>query len=170
MEELTFKIKQGIRTGNPEVDEYIDSLHQHLLSFDTSNIKKLILSLDKIAGVLSEDIEMVISGEDWIPEPTEILDEEGYPTVSLDTGRSRLRILSDSKDSKVFERVMTLVQRVKDLDAVAKTAKALLPEVEEWTERQEKEVKEVVKIASGGNSFEQAQEHHFKKRQGKTIV
>ena len=172
MEEVVFKIKKGIKTGSAEIDEYIEQLHDYVLDFDTSNIKKLIRSLDRLAGVIAEDIDKIIDGEDTYEKEVET-GERGKDGEPLYETRyiTNLKILSDSKDSKVYDRVMTLFTKVKDLDAVAKTAKGLIPAVEEVVEVAEQvEVKEQIKLSGSGNNFEEMQEIHQEKRKGKVIV
>jgi len=49
-------IDQKKRSGNSEVDEYITELENSWLTFEASNIKKLIISCDHVAGILADDI------------------------------------------------------------------------------------------------------------------
>lgn len=172
-EEKKIVLRRGLKTGDEEVDQYIEDLHNYLLSFETSNIKKLILSLDRMAGVLAEDVDMIIEGDDWESHPTEIESEDGDHVVTIDTGRSRLRILTDSKDSKSFERVMSLMQRIKDIHEVAKIAKSYVPTAEDYQEpgaNAEQDLIKEVKLKGTGNVFEEMQEKHFSKREGRSIV
>lgn len=166
-----FTIKKGIKTGNDQIDQYIEELHEYILNFETSNIKKLILSLDKLAGVIAEDIDMIINGTDWEEDPLNMASDEDEEDVFINTGRSRLKVLSDSKDSKVYDRIMSLLQRVKDFELVSKAAKGLLPDVEEYVEKtdQEELIKDI-KLKGKGNSFEEMQDKHFKKRSGSEII
>ena len=172
MEEVVFKIKKGIKTGNPETDEYIEQLHDYILDFDTSNIKKLIRSLDRLAGVIAEDIDKIIDGEDTYKKEVETgeFGKDGEPLYETHY-ITNLKILSDSKDSKVYDRLMTLFTKVPALDGVAKTAKGLVPEVQEVEEITEQaEIKEKIKLSGSGNNFEEMQEKYFKKREGRAVI
>lgn len=176
-EELKFKINKNIRSGIPEVDEYLTSMEEYLLDVDTASIKKLIRALDRMASVIAEDIEKILDGEDEIEvdDLLEVIDygEDGETPQYSKKQVSNLKILSDNKDSKVYERVMTLFTKVKDFEMVSKTAKAIIPEVIEYKDPEEvasTKFAEEIKITGKGNSFEEMQEKHTAKRRNKEIV
>lgn len=171
-EELDFKIIKGLVSGNPEIDEYIERLHAYLLGFETSNIKKLILSLDRMAGVIAEDVEKIIDGEDQTCDEVCVgHDEDSGEPLYEKIYSSTLKVLNDQKDSKIYDRVMNLFTKIESLNAVSKTAKSLIPEVVEIKQIDaEEEFKKDVKLSGKGNSFEEMQSKHHKQRAGKTIV
>lgn len=128
------------------LNDYIESLENYFLEIKASNTMNLIFKLDEINGTIVEDLEKINNGE-----ATEIIQ---IPSLNPDAPdsiyeKSTLKVLNDSKDSKVFDRVMTLFSKLKDLKSVTDFVKAMLPEVEE------EEVEEVdVKITKGKNAFE----------------
>lgn len=166
-----FVIKDGITTGDPAIDSYIQDLHNYILSFEASNIKKLILATDRLAGVIAEDIDKIIQGEDEIED--EVLmgyDDEDEPIYEKET-RSTLKILSDSKDSKVYDRILNLISKIESFEKVSKAAKSLIPAVEEFVEKsEEEELVKDLKLTGSDNNFEEMQTKHLNKRAGKEIV
>lgn len=130
------------------LNDYIESLENYLLELKANNTLRLIFKLDEMNGLIADDIDKIIRGEDWEDDPIDIGDDEEKPII-LNTGRTTLKILSDSKDSKVFDRVMVLYTKLKDLKSVTEHVANLLPEVEEVEEE-----KIDVKINKGKNAFE----------------
>lgn len=166
-----FVIKKGIKTGDAEIDAYIESLHEYLINFETSNIKKLILSIDRLAGAIADDIDKIVDGEsEYEKEVLLEYDEDGEPVYET-KHLSNLKVLSDYKDSKVYDRVIALLGRVPSFQLVAQTARGLIPEVEEYTEKtEEAQMVENIKLSGSGNSFEEMQDKHYNKRAGKGVV
>lgn len=52
-------ICSNLRSGNKEVDEYIEALEKENKSFGASNTKRLIKSIDGMAGKLADDLDMI---------------------------------------------------------------------------------------------------------------
>lgn len=134
---MAFTIRSHIRSGKEEVDLYLYEMENYLQSFDTSSIKQMLIALDNICFKMTDDLDKISEG-----------DTDG------------LVILSDSKDSKVFDRLMTLIQRVKDIKAVCDLAESLRPEVEEIKNKAEEVVTQLDPTL---NPFEQIQEKFNKK-------
>lgn len=124
-EKLEFTIRTHIRSKDDEgVNDYIESLERFILERDASNTDKLLLELDNINGIIAKDIEMVSNG-DMFTEETKIIDGE-EETVTV----SKLKVLNDDKDSKIFDRVLALYGKVKDIKAVSEVVKSMLPKTE----------------------------------------
>ena len=149
MDKEKFKLKTHIKSGVEEIDEYIDSLHKHILSFDTSNIKKVILSLDNVMGDISDDLNLISSGDTWIPDVI-TYDNDGKEASKI-CGYSKLKVLSDESSSKTFDRVMVLMTKVKDFKSVSELADTLKPDVEDVKE----DKKPTIKIDPSKNVMEQ---------------
>lgn len=129
MDKEKFKLRLDIRTGNDDVDLYIYELHNYLVNFETSSIKQMIIALDNLVFKMTDDIDKISDGD-----------------------TDNLAILSDNKDSKVFERVMSLVSKIKDFKEVCNMAEALRPEI---ANREVKKSK--IEIDVTANPFEQVQ-------------
>lgn len=52
-----------IRSGNHEVDKYIESLEEKVNAIGCTNTIKLMTSIDSLAGKLSTDIDLMVAGE-----------------------------------------------------------------------------------------------------------
>lgn len=129
MEKEKFKLKLHLKSGIKEVDEYLQEIHDHYQSFNTSSIKQLIVALDSISSVLTEDIYKISNGE-----------TEG------------LKILADNLNDKLFDRVLKLVDKIECFNKVSELSKSLIPEIEEIKSTLKSEK---IKIDSKGNPMEQ---------------
>lgn len=155
------KIKKYMRSKTDEgLNDYIESLENYLLEMKASNTMNVIFKLDEINGTIVEDLEKINNGE-----AVELIQ---IPSINPDTPdsiyeKSTLKVLNDSKDSKIFERVMVLFAKLKDLQTVADYVKQYVPEVEE-----EAPIDEIVKtdLDPEVNAFEQMQ----KKFKGKKLI
>lgn len=132
---MSFKINRKIRSGVEEVDEYITSLESFIDSISVSSTHKLILKLDELNGAIADDLDHIL--------------EYGID----DSDGSMLRVLNDSKDSKIFERLMVLYSKMKEIQAVKVAKEELIPEEEETEKKNKTIIKEEIK----GNVFEIAQ-------------
>lgn len=133
------KIKKHLRSKTDDgLNDYIEGLENYFLEMKASNTNRLLFKLDEVNGLLADDIDMIIKGEDWDEDPITFDEEvsEENKTV-LHTGHSRLKILSDSKDSKVFDRLMALYTKLKDLKSVSDYVGNLIPQVEDPKEEAE---------------------------------
>lgn len=90
-----------------ELDDYLYDLHSFLKDFSTSSINEMIFALDDVARIITDDLNRIVNGEE-----------------------DSLVILTDDKDAKSYERVMTLVDKVDKWRAVANFAKDLRPSVQ----------------------------------------
>ena len=149
MDKGNFKLNLKVKSGITEVDEYIDKLHEHILSFNASSIKKIILALDNIAEDIADDLNLISTGDTWVPDVI-MYNSEGKEEKKI-CGYSKLKVLSDESSSKVFDRVMVLIKNVNDFKAVAKLAEELVPEIEDIKESKSKAIQIDLK---GGNVFE----------------
>lgn len=139
-----FKIRKHLRTKDDSINEYIESLENFILNLKAENTNRLIFKLDELNGIIADDVQLIIDGEAF--EEKEIYSEktDSYFPVTV----SKLKILSDSKDSKTFDRTMALYGKLRDLELVSKIVKDMLPEVEE-------KEKTKVKLDKSKNIFEQ---------------
>ena len=141
MTEEKFKLRLDISTGDAEIDLYIYELHNYLANFETSSIKQMLIALDNIAFKMVDDLDKVAEGD-----------------------TDNLTILSDSKDSKVFDRLMTLISKIKDFKEVCNMAEALRPET---AELKEKVKKSKIQLDITGNPFEQIQKMRLEEQKVK---
>lgn len=137
MDKEKFKLRLDLKTGVEEVDLYIYELHNYLANFETSSIKQMLIALDNIAFKMVDDLDSISEGD-----------------------TDNLTILSDSKDSKVFDRLMTLVTKIKDFKEVCAMAETLRPEI---AERKEEVKKSRLVIDTTANPFEQIQKEILEK-------
>jgi len=91
------EINSKLRSGNPEVDQYLSDLEDHILGWQASNIKSLIQSCDHMSGIVAEDIMVMAQPGDF---------------ESLD---SQLKILGSKKKElyQVFKEVMREIKHFK---------------------------------------------------------
>lgn len=123
------QIKKYMRSKTDDgLNDYIESLESYFLELKASNTMNLIFKLDEINGTIVEDLEKINNGE-----AIELIQVPSLNPDSPDTiyEKSTLKVLNDSKDSKVFDRVMTLFSKLKDLKSVTDFVKAMLPEIDE---------------------------------------
>jgi len=65
------QISKDIRSGDKTVDSYLEALERELLSYQGSNVKKLIRSIDGLAGKISKDLD-IIAKDEKNPDGTEV--------------------------------------------------------------------------------------------------
>lgn len=108
-EEKEFKIiLDWDRLTKNELSDYLYELHSFLKDFSTTSINEMILALDDVARIITDDLNRIANGEEGM-----------------------LRILTDDKDAKSYERVMSLVDKVDKWKNVAGYAKDLRPKVKD---------------------------------------
>lgn len=147
------KINRKIRSGKKEVDEYIEKMEDHLLNMRSSNTLKLVLKLDEINGEIVNDLNKIIEGTDEIIITKPNKDPKKPPTEEK---VSNLKVLDDSSASKLFDRIMLLYTKVKDIKAITDIMNSMTPEE---IEEAKKEV-----LVPEGNIFEHAQKLATSKR------
>lgn len=135
MEKL--KIRKNIKSGIKEVDDYIDTLHNHIESFDTSSVKMLLMALDEASGEIAKDVVRISRGD-------------------LDN----LTVMTD--DSKAFDKLLKIMEKIDYIKKISELAQELKPDIEDFNAI----VKDLPKLDSG-NVFEQAQKMVRDKRKGK---
>lgn len=140
MAEEKFKIRPNLKTGNPEIDLYLYELHQYLRSFETSSIKTMLVAIDDVAQKIVDDLVLVAEGD-----------------------TNNLSILSDDKESKIFDKISKIVEKIESWKKVSDMAEALRPE--EVEEGQTKKAQ--IKLDLTGNPFEQIQKEALDKRKNK---
>lgn len=56
-------IDSTIRTGDKDKDAYIEALEQQVQSFEANNSRKLLRSMDNMAGKISKDLDLIASDQ-----------------------------------------------------------------------------------------------------------
>ena len=95
-------INKTIRCKEPKVNEYIEALEKELVSRDVSGIEQFIVSANKLSLKLSEEMQYLADGEE-----------------------NRCMILSNDKDDKLIDRILSLITKVDSFSKVSELAKAL---------------------------------------------
>ena len=111
-------------------DEYLKEVHEYIESLFTNPNYKLIKSYGEFTDSLAQDMTHVATGN-----------------------VEKLKVLSNSKDDKAFDRAMIVLKSVDSFDKVAKMVEDLKPIIEE------EEKKELIRIAKGGNPMEAITRH-----------
>lgn len=148
-----FKIRKSIRCNDEGVNDYITALENFIINLKAENTNRLIFKLDELNGVIADDVQKIIDGDAF--DDVEIFNSKTEEMEIIQ--RSTLKILSDSKDSKTYDRVLALYGKLKDLKETSNVVKAMIPEVEE-------NQKEEIEIDKNYNIFEQLQEKHYQKK------
>src|SRR5699024_3337344 len=108
-----------------DLNDYIESLENYILEKNASKTNELLMELDNLNGVIAEDINLISQG-DIYDEVEEMKDGE-----IIISKVSKLKVMNDDKDSKIFDRVLALYGKVKDIKSVQEVVNSMLPEVEE---------------------------------------
>lgn len=101
------EINRSVRCGDNKVDDYITLLEDYLLSFDTSNIKKLIVAADLISGQIANDLQLIALGKKDM----------------------KLNILSAQSDDKTFDRCLKIIEKINAFKSVSDIAIEMKPTV-----------------------------------------
>ena len=88
------------------LNDYIEALENHILEFNVDNVVKLVLSINKVAGIIVQDVDNIVEGR------------EEFLTILVD-------------DSKTFEKIQKIVEKIDSWKKVIDIAKAYIPEIEE---------------------------------------
>lgn len=102
------EIKKTIRSKNKEVDAYIEELESWIENFEASNIKKLIVAVDSVAGIIADDIIM--------------LKEKGDD----DEIDNKLQMLG-SKKNKIYQRYRDVISDIKHFKLTSDILNELKP-------------------------------------------
>lgn len=103
-----FKIRlDWEKMSKDELSIYLFEIHTFLMDFSTSSINEMIFALDGVARILTDDLHYIMDGEE-----------------------EKAKILTDNKESKAYERVISLLSSVDKWKAVSTYAKDLRPQVE----------------------------------------
>ncbi len=92
--------------------DYVNYLQDWIYQFEASNIKKLIMSIDEVSGIISDDVKLIAKSKD---------DDE------LD---NQLQMLG-SKKNKIYERFLSLIGQVKHFKSVGDMLNEMKPSVVE---------------------------------------
>lgn len=120
-----FILKKWINSEHRECDEYIQQLHNYIESLLANPNYKLLQSYKKFTDSLAEDMMHVSTGD-----------------------TDKLKVLSNSKDDRAFDRAMVVLKSADSFDKIAKMTEGLKPTIEE------EEKVETVKIKKGANVLE----------------
>lgn len=100
------QLNKKIRSGNREVDLYIESLENFVTELDANNVYRMLVEIDNNAGVIADDIRLLATIDD-----DERLEKE-------------LKLLG-SRKNKRFEAFLALVKQVKDFGTVGAMIKEM---------------------------------------------
>lgn len=95
-------INKTIRSKEPKVNKYIESLENELISRDISGIEQFIISANSLSLKLSEEMQFLANGEE-----------------------DKCMILSNDKDDKLIDRILSLITKVDSFAKVSELAKGL---------------------------------------------
>ena len=140
-EEGKFKLRLDIKTGDEDIDLYLYNLHSYIIQFETSSVKQLIISLDRLSQKLCDDVDNLTEG-------------------SIE----KLTILSPDAQDKTFERIMKLVEKIDYFKKVSEVADSLRPETAERKEEAAKSKHNRIQLDlnGSGNIFEALQKNKTK--------
>jgi hypothetical protein len=93
-------IDKNIRSGNKQVDDYIERLET---MFNFSNLYRFIMAANEVAGVMADDMSKIAQGK-----------------------KDKLKILSDDKDDKFTERLTTILKQVDVIKKISAEADLLI--------------------------------------------
>lgn len=128
---MDLTIKKHMRSSTDEgLNDYIEQLENYFLTLRASNTNTLIFKLDELNGAISEDVQKILDGESVEYIMVGVKDPVTGGIVQTEVCRSTLKVLNDDKDSKVFDRCMTLYGKIKDMKAVADYVSAMIPPIE----------------------------------------
>lgn len=104
------EINKKIRSNQPDIDSYIEQLENHILEFDVSSIKRLIVACNEVAGIIADDI---------------ILLKENTNDEEID---NKLQMMG-SKKSKIYQRYREIVGDLKHFKTLHDINEDLKPKV-----------------------------------------
>lgn len=104
------EINKKIRSNQPEIDNYIEQLENHILDFDVSSIKRLIVACNEVAGIIADDI---------------ILLKENTSDDEID---NKLQMMG-SKKNKIYQRYREIVGDLKHFKTLHDMNEDLKPKV-----------------------------------------
>ena len=113
-----------------ELKSYCEELNSFLINFEASSVKNMVMSLDSIAQKITEDLNNIITGEATV-----------------------LTILVE--DSKIFDKVQKIVEKIDSWKKVSDLAEGLRPEIAKPISKDKP--KPTIKIDPTANAFEQIQ-------------
>lgn len=118
-------LKKWMTSEHQDCNSYIKELHEYVEKLLENPNYKLLQSYKKFTDSLAEDMVHVSTGD-----------------------TEKLKVLSNSKDDKAFDRAMVVLKSADSFDKIAKMTEGLKPTVEE------EEKKETVRIKKGANPLE----------------
>lgn len=95
-------INKSVRCKDAKVNEYIEALENELIKRDTSGIDRFIRSANSISIRLAEEMEALANGD-----------------------MENISLLSNEKDDKLIDRVVTLISKVNSFAQVSELAEEL---------------------------------------------
>ena len=133
-------IDKNIRCKDEAVNAYIVELEEELSKKETAGVHKFMYAANKMSGILADDLVKI-----------------------GDNNTEFCQILSNDKDDKTLERVMTVLKSVNVFKDISDAADALTPEVIELIKKDEEKKPKAAINAKGGNVFEAIQEQYVAK-------
>lgn len=119
------QINKKIRSNQKEVDEYIGALEDYIVNFDASNIKRLIVACDEVAGVIADDIMLLKDNGD-----DEEIDNR-FQMMGSKKNKIYQRYREIVGDLKNFKNLFDMVNDLKPKDAVGTVKEGRLKKMED---------------------------------------
>lgn len=91
-------INKSIRTKDKDINAYIEKLEAEVESCSGSKSKQLIISIDKMAGKLSEDMDKIV--------------KDGDGELSTKLVDTYLKMVKEAKNIKEFSQVVVALEKI----------------------------------------------------------
>jgi hypothetical protein len=136
-------VNSNIRSGNKTVDDYIEVLEKELSTFSASNTKKLIRSIDQMAGKISSDLDL-ISQDQKNPDGTEVELSNKFVDTFIKMVEKADKIEAFSKVAENMYGVKIIEEKETTVDK-KETVKPILQEGDNAFEKVIQKVKQKIK-------------------------
>lgn len=93
-------INKSIRTKDKDINAYIEKLEAEIESYSGSKSKQLIVSIDKMAGKLSEDMDKIV--------------KDGDGELSTKLVDTYLKMVKEADKIKDFSQIVTALEKIPD--------------------------------------------------------
>lgn len=113
---------EKLRSGNKEIDEYIEKLENKVNSINGSNTLRLITSIDSMAGKIATDIDMMANGQQ---------NEDGEEVeISHKIVDTFIKLIDKSDKIKAFSEVIEALQSLDDDEAEESAGESIFEKTE----------------------------------------
>ncbi len=119
--------KPDLKGLTKEQLDYVNYLQDWIERFDASNIKKLIVSIDEVSGIIADDIRIIANSK----EDDDEID-------------SKLQMLG-SKKNKIYERFLSLIGQIKHFKGIGDMISEMKPTISETKDNSPEDVFDNIK-------------------------